>query len=205
MKLENKIVFGDKQMNRPKTKSRRMSFRTKPHLSRSTSGAALVEGVVALCLITMGTVVAVTLLVNTGMSTYYKEKLGFIANQAAIYAASIPPSEDIVTSTKPVVQDLLLKMGLPASQFKLTGMHTDVAGKPAVSVTIAISALPLFGDGQLLPLSISLQDTAVTMRSTAPQAYLWFNRNPRVSGYLIPVVRVPPDGVSSIGLPCIIP
>jgi len=34
----------------------------------------LVEGVISLVMITIGTVAAVTLLVNAGMTAYYKEK-----------------------------------------------------------------------------------------------------------------------------------
>lgn len=54
---------------------------------RRAHGAALVEGVISLVMITIGTVAAVTLLVNAGMTTYYKEKIGFVANQCATYAA----------------------------------------------------------------------------------------------------------------------
>ena len=53
-----------------------VSFKSTAVLGRrGAHGAALVEGVVSLVMIIIGTMAAVTLLVNAGMSTYYKEKI----------------------------------------------------------------------------------------------------------------------------------
>lgn len=54
---------------------------------RLSCGQALVEGVVALWLIVGISVAALALLFNVGMLTYQQQKLDFICNQAAVFAA----------------------------------------------------------------------------------------------------------------------
>jgi hypothetical protein len=172
---------------------------------RAPSGAALVEGVISLVLITIGTVAAVTLLVNAGMSTYYKEKLGFVCNQCAIYAASLSPGDDTQGKTQTMARSLLKAMGMPTQSVKLTVDEQPVEDRTGIKVTLAVNGFGLFGSGDILPTSISLQDTAIALRNGSPSGYLWMNNNPKFSAYLIPVLKVPPGGPGSIGLPLYIP
>jgi hypothetical protein len=164
-------------------------------------GAALVEGVVALMLVIGATVGACLLLTNIGMSIYYKEKLSFVSNQCAQYARYIPGAEDAEVKTAELAKSLLKAMGIKASRCDVKVKDTLIEGVPAISVSITAMDLHLFGNGELLPGTLSLQDTAVALKGTAPDTLLWFARNPQVSGYLLPVVKVPPDGVNSLGVP----
>jgi len=172
---------------------------------RTRSGAALVEGVVSLVLITIGTVAAMTLLVNAGMSTYYKEKMGFVSNQCATYAASLSPSDDLQAKTEAMARGLLKAMGMPTQALKVTVEEKTIEDRVALKVTLAVSGFGLFGSGDIIPTSISLQDTSVAMRNGTPSGYLWMNNNVKFSGYLFPVIKVPPAGPNSLGMPLYIP
>ena len=57
--------------------------------ARRQNGSAIVEGVVSLCMITIGVVLFVGFLINVGFSSYYKERLGWVADQTARYASSL--------------------------------------------------------------------------------------------------------------------
>jgi hypothetical protein len=168
---------------------------------RLSKGAALVEGVVALMLVIGATVGSCLLLTNVGMSIYYKEKLSFVSNQCAQYARFIPGTEDQEVKTAELAKSLLKGMGIKVSRCDVKVKDTFIEGVPAIAVTIGAMDLHLFGNGELLPGTVSIQDTAVALKGTAPDTLLWFTRNPQVSGYVLPVIKVPPDGVSSLGVP----
>ena len=159
------------------------------------------EGVVALMMIISATVGACLLLTNVGMSIYYKEKLSFVSNQCALYARYIPGAEDQEVRTAELAKSLLKSMGVRPSRCEVKVKDTLVEGVPAVSVTLNAMDLHLFGNGELLPGTVSLSDTAVVLTGSAPNTLLWFPRNPAVSGYVLPVIKVPPDGVNSLGVP----
>lgn len=189
-----------------------MANLTRPVLSkssagarRSNSGAALVEGVISLVLITIGTVAAVTLLVNAGMSTYYKEKMGFVCNQCAVYASSLSPSDDAQGKTENMARSLLKAMGMPTQSVKVKVDEQPVEDRTGIKVTLSVNGFGLFGSGDILPTSIALQDSAIALRNGSPSGYLWMNNNPKFSGYLIPVLKVPPGGPNSLGMPLYIP
>jgi hypothetical protein len=57
-------------------------------------------------MITIGAVAAATLMINAGMSTYYKEKLGSVTNQRAAYAASLSPGDDLQLKTEAMAKTL---------------------------------------------------------------------------------------------------
>lgn len=172
---------------------------------RKDSGAALVEGVMGLWLVITGTVLAITILVNTGMSTYYKEKLGFISNQCAAYAATLPPGEDIPTKVEPVARDLLNALGMANTGCKVKAEERAIQDRTAIKITVAVNGLKLFGPGDVLPGTINLEDSAVVLRNGAPTGLLWLNNNAKFSGYLIPAIKVPPSGPNSLGMPLYIP
>ncbi|CAN5187811.1 hypothetical protein BH11CYA1_BH11CYA1_29730 [soil metagenome] len=173
--------------------------------SRASRGAALVEGVVSLVMIIIGTMAAVTLLVNAGMTTYYKEKIGFIANQCATYAASLSPGDDLEGKTSILAKKLVAAMGMPTNAVKLKVVEMPIEDRVGLKVTLDIGGLGMFGTGDIMPKVVSMQDTAVSLRNGSPSGYLWMNNNPKFSGYLIPVVKVPPSGPTSLGMPLYIP
>ena len=129
------------------------------------SGAVLVEGVVALVLIITGTVLGTLLLVNSGLSTYYKEKLGFVANQAAQFAFQIPADKDPKAQTTAFVLELMEKIGLPSENTVVTTDNTvQVAGVRGAKVVITAN-LKLIGKGDVLPLTIPLTETSIAISS----------------------------------------
>jgi hypothetical protein len=172
---------------------------------RGAHGAALVEGVISLVMITIGTVAAVTLLVNAGMTTYYKEKIGFVANQCASYAASLSPGDDLEGKTGALARKLVAAMGMPNNAVQLKVVEVPIEDRVGLKITLGVGGLGMFGSGDILPKVVSMQDTAVALRNGSPSGYLWMNNNPKFSGYLIPVVKVPPAGPSSLGMPLYIP
>jgi len=172
---------------------------------RRAHGAALVEGVISLVMITIGTVAAVTLLVNAGMTTYYKEKIGFVANQCATYAASLSPGDDLEGKTGAVARKLVAAMGMPNHSVKLKVEELPIEERMGLKVTLGVGGLGMFGSGDILPTVVSMQDSAVALRNGSPSGLLWMNNNPKFSGYLIPVIKVPPSGPTSVGMPLYIP
>jgi hypothetical protein len=193
------------------TASRRLKKTIRPygttsHLSDRERGAVLAEGVAALWMITIGVVCGVTLLINCGMSTYYKEKMGFIANQAATYASCLPGGSDVREKTVAVVKGLLTDMKMPTNDYSVKVAATAIDGHPAVSVEIRINNLPLFGNGDYLPLKIGLVEkaTALGKGAGAAEAFLW-SPKPRLSPYIIPMYVMPPNGVRGVDVPVISP
>ena len=109
--------------------------------SRSPKGAALVEGVVSLVMIIIGTMAAVTLLVNAGMTTYYKEKIGFVANQCATYAASLSPGDDLEGKTSLLAKKLVGAMGMPNSSVQLKVVEMPIEDRVGLKITLGVGNL----------------------------------------------------------------
>lgn len=127
-------------------------------------GAVLIEGVVALILLIGGAVCGTLLLVNAGCATYYKEKLGFIDNQAANFAgnkvAEGATAAEVQAQTETFVNDLLQKMGMPVAQDVEVTVDADF-----VVVATKLANLTLIGNGSILPFSVSVQDTSAFKRA----------------------------------------
>lgn len=173
---------------------------------RNRSGAVLAEGVVSLWLIVVITVAAVSLLTNSGMSCFYKQKISFIAMQTAIYVAGLPMDADKRTKGEEMAKNLISTMGMNPRSADVQVKEITVQGAPAVSVKVVMANLPLLqGEGGMLPLSVTLGDEAVAIKHRPPEAYIWLTNNQKISGYLFPVVRVPPGGAQGAGLPVVIP
>ncbi len=173
--------------------------------ARSRRGAVMVEAVAGMGLIIVCTVTSLGLLVNAGMSTYYKEKISFIANQTAQYAVSLGPGDDVQAKSEECAKGLLKALGLPSEGCKVKVELKTVADMNAISVTVLAQNLPLLANVQMLPTSIAMQDTGVALKRGVADTYLWMNYNPKLSGYLIPVVRIPGAGPQSLGLPVAVP
>ncbi|MBX3073577.1 hypothetical protein KF728_22425 [Candidatus Obscuribacterales bacterium] len=174
---------------------------------RNQRGAALAEGVVALWLIVSITVASISLLINSGMSMFYKQKIAYVAMQTATYTAQLKMNEDKRTRGEEVGRSLLGAMGFNAAQAEIDIKEITVEGAPSIQVDITCKNLPLFHgtEAGMMPFSVTLGDSATCIKQQAPEAYVWLNNNPKMSGYLIPVVRMPPGGVGSSGLPYVIP
>jgi len=181
-------------------------MRRKGH-GRSKQGAALVEGVASLWLIVSITVASISLLINSGMSMFYKQKIAYVAMQTATYTAQMKMNEDKTSRGEELAKSLLSKMGFNVAQTEVDIKEISVEGAPSIQVDITCKNLPLFHgtEAGMMPFSVTLGDSATCIKQQAPEAYVWLNNNPKMSGYLIPVVRMPPGGVGASGLPYVIP
>jgi len=134
--------------------------------NRTHRGSVLAEGVVALGLVIAGAVGGTLLLVNAGVATYYKEKLGFIDNQAAIYAANQANlglnSDQVQAQTETFVNDLLRATGMPESEDITTTVDAD-----KVTVATRLANISVIGNGTILPAFVSVQDLSVYKRDRA--------------------------------------
>jgi hypothetical protein len=100
---------------------------------------------------------------------------------------------------------MLGQMAIPTNDLKVSRMATTVYGRPGVAVTIQAGHLPMFGNGQILPLNITLQDKSVALVSPTPagaDAYLMSSRGTS-AGFLVPLVRIPSNGLRAISLPIV--
>lgn len=128
--------------------------------------------------------------VNAGVSAFYKEKLGFVTNQSAKYAATLPNSVNPEPQTQVVARGLLRALGMTDPQPNIDVKRVNVAGQPGVQVKVTVS-LPLIQGSSVLPRTIVLQDssTALASASTGQIGQLFhFDRTTNRPIYL-PVVK----------------
>lgn len=146
--------------------------------SRNKRGSGLIVGVACLFLIISGTVLAVLLLMNTGVATYNKEKLGFIANQAATYAATysayLPDAATRQSNVSSMVTNLLTSMGLNSSNTNVTVTDTTVGAQAAVSVTVSANLPTIMSANfsSVLPQQIQSSFTAVAIKAPYATQYV---------------------------------
>jgi hypothetical protein len=134
---------------------------------RSPKGAAIIQGVVCLWLVICGTVLGSLLLLNIGGASYCKEKVGFIADQAAYYAASLPASPTRDSKVNTMVGDLLKNMGFSTSSTVVTVSDLTVKSRPAVAVTVSTTASTLLAGqfANVLPGQIGLTYSATSVKN----------------------------------------
>lgn len=156
---------------------------------RSSRGSGLLEGIAGMILISTLVGLAAMLLLNVGMFTYYQGKLGVLTNSAAAYAASIISNNNSANArmtddfvgrqTAKMVNMALAKMKLPANA-RVTARRHDTK----VSVTVTLINLSLAGDGNIIPLTISLADSACAeLNHDEPPMLLQINGNGNVFGF----------------------
>lgn len=141
---------------------------------RTRRGSALIVGVVAVLLVICASVLSVLLLLNTGVATFNREKVGFVAQQAATHAATysayLSDTSKRQDDLNSMVNGLLENMGLRSSNTTVTVSDTTVDGKPAVSVTVTanlpIITAPAFSS--VMPQRI--QSTYTSVKAKAPYA-----------------------------------
>ncbi len=167
---------------------------------RTASGSGIVEGVIGLVMIIGVSVLAVLLLLNTGVATYDKEKIGFVADQAATFATSLTNMNTRQADVSSFVDNLLTQMGLKATNTTVT--VTDIAVGQWAGISVSVSSnLPTLmsaGFSNLLPQTIQVSDTGVAIKSPYVTQYL-VGVDPfggTVTGELIdPAGNLPPDAV----------
>lgn len=167
------------------------SSRKSPFCSKCRSARGLALATVNLMVIVPISLLIMFLVVDAGVSTYYKEKLGFATEQSAKFGASLPPDIDLQNQTEQVAKALLSSMGLVDPQGTVDVQRTTVGGNPCVQVTIKL-ALPLIEGSTVLPTTIVLQETATSASASSGTSYrgqlFHFDRTTGRPVY-IPIVR----------------
>ena len=97
-------------------------------------------------------------LVDTGLSAYYKEKLQYVAQQGAAYAANCK-DKDVNSATQKVVSSMCEQMNLQVSD-----LIVDTSGGQPASCRVSAS-FPII-QGSVLPASISLSDVETSSGSS---------------------------------------
>jgi hypothetical protein len=135
---------------------------------RNPKGSAIVQGVVSLWLVICGTVLGSLLLLNIGGASYCKEKVGFIADQAAYYGASLPDTPARAALVTTMVDDLLKSMGLPTSSTTVTTTDLTVNSQAAVAVTVSTTASTLLAGqfANVLPGQLGLTYSATSVKNS---------------------------------------
>jgi hypothetical protein len=136
--------------------------------ARGQSGVGMVEGVIGLVLMFSVIVLGIVLFINIGLLTYYQGKIGMLADHAASYAASLGSWQGVLTpnltddrlsqQTKILVDKALGEMGFP------TGSNVNVRAQQLagmVRVSVTVRNVRLSGNGNILPFSVTLTDSAV--------------------------------------------
>ncbi|MFN8554999.1 MAG: hypothetical protein U0103_26310 [Candidatus Obscuribacterales bacterium] len=168
---------------------------------RHQSGASLVETVVGLLIIVIGTVFGALLLLNVGRVTYYKQKISFVAQQLAYYAAILPAPQDD-PSVQPLLQtmgqQMIDRMGLNASSVTVNAGPAPIAIDPdagvgvKVDLTVSFPTLLSAGFNATIPLNVTLSDSAVTAQSAWFRQYGVLYNPPLVDKVTFPVFEHQP-------------
>lgn len=159
--------------------------------ARTSYGAVMVEGVVMLSLMTVVSVGLIFLILHSGVVMLHKQKLGFIAAQAANFFIfqstgweyqNNPSNPDVNTFAKSLAQP----MGFNPNSITATASRVG----PIVNVTVVGTNLPLV-PGSFLPNFITVRDT--------------FSANtnifPRPTG-LVSLTPINTAGVPQVIIPC---
>jgi hypothetical protein len=112
---------------------------------RTKRGSAAIEGVVGLWLVVLGVVFGTLLMVNVAGVTYYKEKVGFIANQAADSTRTVVTLTDITVALRPAVK---VTITTPFSTFLSKDFSTVIPSQITLSdsaVAVSNGWYPAYG------------------------------------------------------------
>ncbi|MBY0359049.1 MAG: hypothetical protein K2W82_13685 [Candidatus Obscuribacterales bacterium] len=191
--------------------------------NRSAKGQGLIEGTAAVVVLMFTMIGSLFLLLNLGMSIYYKQKVGFFANQvAAAEADSLSwsgsynniPVARLESDARSRMNELLQQSGLQG-----TPQVTVTQGPFTVTVNVTVNNMPLCGEGSFLPNIISVQDRATAeLSDSRPPALLTlsvtgrpdqaiaipaygFYRTPFSNGSTNFASNPPPNGVAAFRAP----
>jgi hypothetical protein len=145
--------------------------------NRNSRGQIIVEGMVAMLLIFMGVVAGILLLAGCFIGVQYQQKINYVANVAAKFAANQPlGTADLNSPTCLVVRDLLDAAGMKTAVFHLHIETVTIGGLPGAKVVINVSGLGLVGDGTILPTAISMNGLSAAPRDAfAPNGVLFLS------------------------------
>lgn len=171
---------------------------------RSNRGT-LEGGVVGLCLIIFGTLAALALVANIGMSMYYKQKLSFAAMQTATFIATNKSANQ--EEIRDVAATLMAGMGVGIDKVTAEVEHRQIKGRKAVYVKLVAKDLPLLVNANLanLPMHVTLSDAAIAFQQPGSDVYIWQGRSPQLRNFLLPATRMPAGGPQAADLPVIQP
>lgn len=129
---------------------------------RSARGQGIVAGVLVIIILAVGTAGACMLLCSSGMSNYYKEKMSFVASQAAKSVLSSGNAQNLNDQAMAVAQQLYTGMALTIND------QTATASGNNKQMTVTVS-----GKVNVIPMSVTLSDTqtanaAATTSSSGP-------------------------------------
>ncbi|MGH7234680.1 MAG: hypothetical protein ACREF7_04550 [Candidatus Saccharimonadales bacterium] len=161
----------------------------------------LADSAVGVLMVMTGMILGAVLLFNIGAFTYYKIKLGFVANKTANYAANLPltePSAQIQSDVNKFAGQILQSMGFNPATAQVTIKGTQIMTRPACVVTITCPLSSLLNFKNVIPSQITLSDTAV-----AAQRYFYFGDGQLVAVFggttTVPIVNstgyIPDDGL----------
>jgi hypothetical protein len=141
---------------------------------RSARGSGIMQGIVCLMILIIGTVLGVLLLINAGTAAYQKEKLCFVANQSAAYATSFLPSERAAAAPK--VQNfsrqLLSNMGINTADVTVNFDVPVGAQKGAqVSITAPFATVAPAGYASVIPNGLQMSDSECVLNHSYYSAY----------------------------------
>jgi hypothetical protein len=134
---------------------------TAPRTFRNCRGQVLADSAVGLYLVITGLVLGVVLLLNAGGFTYYKLKLGFIANSTATYASGLPTNSARNGLITTYANQCLQSMGFNPSAVTVTIKDTTIVTRPAVQILVNCPLSTLINFCNLVPSQISLSESAV--------------------------------------------
>lgn len=134
--------------------SRTPSMR-RSRVRRTETGSAIVQGVVGLGIVVGAAVVATLLITNIGTSMWLKNRVGFMAEQAAQYAFG----EKDPYKRREFVRQLASEMGLGGrTSSDYEGLQYE--GHDAMKA-IVTSRISTFGKADWLPRTVKMSDSAV--------------------------------------------
>ncbi|MBY0359048.1 MAG: hypothetical protein K2W82_13680 [Candidatus Obscuribacterales bacterium] len=144
---------------------------------RNSKGQGLIQG--SLAMVMMGATVsgAALMLLNMGMSIHYKQRIAFMAKQVAEAEAaqlSWGGSYNAVSDSR-LQNDATIRMNELLQNSGLTGQATVIASQTPTTVTVdvAVSNLPVFGEGTLIPNLVTIKDrSTITLSASRPPGTL---------------------------------
>jgi hypothetical protein len=144
-------------------------------------------GVADLVIVIPATILCFFFLTNTGLSVYYKGKLGNAADQAALFASRNLQSRDVEGDTAEFMRELFSKMNIPASNISAKVEAETIGQLPAVSVECTCDFDLL--KGSPLPYKIRLTEKSVTIKQLVAQAAVHALVNGSIRTVYVPLIR----------------
>lgn len=175
-------------------KQRKESARKIHNRVRSCQGSGIVEGVVGLVIVMGGLILAILLMVNTGMAMYLKGKVAFLAQQTARHATGLQASQ-LQSESTAFAKELAARMGMDKDSTNIEVATCTVSGEEAIEVKIS-SSTGTFGGVDFLPKTVAMNDSAVAVIEDGGSGTYGYLAVPVTSGpgtnsadVYVPVVR----------------